>query len=75
MFMNYIDFKVFLVSFSIGIFYVYIKGDDMKKIYIYPSPENIDDYIVEDNAGQCFRYKPTEVSCKGKTITAIPAQN
>ena len=59
MFMDLIDFRVFLVSFSIGMFYVYIQGTDMKKIYVYPSPENFKDYIVEDNAGQCFQYKPT----------------
>lgn len=75
MFMDLIDFRVFLVSFSIGMFYVYIQGTDMKKIYVYPSPENFKDYIVEDNAGQCFQYKPTEVSCKGQKISEVPAQN
>lgn len=74
MFFDYIDAKIFIISFAIGMFYTYIKGDDMKKIYIYPSPENYKDFIIEDNAGQCFQYKPKEVSCKGKTISKIPAQ-
>jgi len=73
--MDLIDVRVFLLSFSIGMFYVYIQGSDMKKIYVYPNPENFKDYIVEDNAGQCFQYKPKEVSCKGKTIAKVPAQN
>jgi len=75
MFFDYIDVKLFLISFTLGIFYVYVKGDHIKKIYIYPSPENVDDYIIEDNAGQCFKYVPEEVNCKGQTISKIPAQN
>ncbi len=75
MFFDYIDVKLFLISFTLGIFYVYVKGDHIKKIYIYPSPENVNDYIIEDNAGQCFKYVPEEVNCKGQTITKIPAQN
>tara|TARA_B110000285_G_C14846791_1_gene478003 strand:+ start:118 stop:345 length:228 start_codon:yes stop_codon:yes gene_type:complete len=74
MFFDYIDAKIFIVSFAIGIFYTYVKGDDMKKIYIYPSPENYKDFIIEDNAGQCFQYKPKEVSCKNQTITKVPIQ-
>ena len=40
MFFDYIDAKLFIISFAIGMFYTYVKGDDMKKIYIYPTPEN-----------------------------------
>jgi len=74
MFFDYIDAKIFILSFSIGIFYTYVKGDDMKKIYIYPTPENYNNFIIEDNAGQCFQYKAKEVSCKNKTISKIPIQ-
>ena len=38
MFFDYIDVKLFLLSFTLGIFYVYVKGDHIKKIYIYPNP-------------------------------------
>jgi hypothetical protein len=74
MFFDYIDAKLFIISFAIGMFYTYVKGDDMKKIYIYPTPENYKNFIIEDNAGQCFQYKPKEVSCKGETISKIPIQ-
>ena len=60
MFFNYIDAKIFLASFAIGMFYVYIKGDDMKKIYIYPSPENFNDFIVEDNKLKHNKFIPGE---------------
>lgn len=75
MFFDYIDVKLFLLSFTLGIFYVYVKGDHIKKIYIYPNPENIENYIIEDNAGQCFRYNQKEVSCKDQKISKVPTQN
>ena len=75
MFFDYIDVKVFLISFALGMFYVYIKGNDTKKIYIYPNPENTDKFLIQDQAGQCFKFIPQQVSCKNQTITKIPVQN
>ena len=77
MFFNFIKLYVFLVSFAIGIFFVYIYGTDMTTIYIYPTPENVDKIIFKDKADNCFKYQQIEVECPkdDSLISDIPIQN
>ena len=76
MLLNYISIPVFLVSFAIGLFFIYVLGPKMKKILIYPSPENVDKVLFKDNADNCFLYKQVEVKCPldESKITSIPIQ-
>ena len=76
MLLNYISFPIFMISFAIGIFFIYILGPKMKTIYIYPSPENVDNILFKDKADNCFNFKPVEVECPTDEtkITAIPIQ-
>ena len=37
-----INFKAFLVSFSIGLLYIYLTDDYKKVIIVYPTPMNKD---------------------------------
>lgn len=73
---NYISLPVFIISLAIGMFFVYIMGPEMKTIYIYPSPENVDHVLFKDNADNCFYFKPEEVKCPTDTskITVVPVQ-
>lgn len=76
MLLNYISIPVFMISFAIGLFFVYILGPNMKKILIYPSPENVDKVLFKDNADNCFHFKQVEVSCPSdeSQITDTPIQ-
>lgn len=76
MIFNYVSLPIFLVSFAIGLFFVYILGPEMKTIYIYPSPENVDKILFKDKADNCFHFVEEIVDCpKDIThISAIPMQ-
>ena len=76
MLLNYISIPAFMISFAIGLFFIYILGPDMKKITIYPSPENVDKVLFKDNADNCFYFSQSEVDCPSdeSKITSIPVQ-
>jgi hypothetical protein len=76
MFFDKISFTTFLISLTIGLFFVYIYGSDMKTIYVYPSPENISQILYKDKADNCFSLEANEVKCPtdSKQIKVIPIQ-
>ena len=61
--MKYISVRIFLMSFFIGIFVVYALGPEKKIIYIYPSLDNIDKYLIKSESGECFKYQANEITC------------
>jgi hypothetical protein len=63
MILDYISIPVFIISFAVGLFFVYVFGPEMKKIYIYPTPENINNVLFKDSAENCYKYKAQEVKC------------
>ena len=77
MLLNYISIPIFLISFSIGLFFIYILGPEMKTIYIYPSPENVDKILFKDKADNCFYFEETSVKCPSDEtlISKIPIQS
>jgi hypothetical protein len=76
MLLNYISIPIFLISFAIGLFFIYILGDEMKTIYIYPSPENVDKILFKDKADNCFYFEENIVDCPKdeSLISTIPMQ-
>ena len=76
MLLDYISLPVFLISFAMGVFLVYILGSDQRVVYMYPTPENYSSVMYKDSADQCFQYKAQEMKCPMNPllIKTIPAQ-
>jgi hypothetical protein len=74
--LKYIRIPVFIVSLAIGLLFVYIFNPDKRKIFVYPSPENVNNIQYKDSTGACFEFKQTKLTCpeKESEISKVPAQ-
>lgn len=61
MFLKYINLKYFLISFLIGITFVYLWGYDKKVIVVYPNPYDLIQF--KDKADKCFVFKSENIKC------------
>jgi hypothetical protein len=72
---KFISLKVFIISFLIGLLFVYMIGSENKKIIVYPTPQNISKIQYKDAAENCFSFVSKEVSCpENGLFSTIPIQ-
>jgi hypothetical protein len=73
---KYVNIYVFVISFAVGMFVVYTTMNSERKIYVYPTPENVDLIQYRDKTNACFQFKQSEVNCptNAALISQIPAQ-
>lgn len=74
---KYVRLDIFILSLALGLFAVYITMPDTRKIYVYPTPENVDVLQYKDKTDTCFTYKQTEVTCptNESEISKVPMQS
>jgi len=74
---KYINVPVLIISFAFGMFAVYVTTENSRKIYVYPTPENVNLIQYRDKTGSCFSYTQTKVNCPKDTkeISTVPAQS
>jgi len=72
---NKLDPIIFILSFSIGLFLVYIFGPRPAVLYEFPDPNN-DNIVYEDDAHNCYKYKSNKINCPNdkSKINIIPLQ-
>jgi len=71
---KYINLPVFFLSFFVGMIGVWYSDPFKRKVYIYPSPDNVDIIQYKDKTGACFVYEETQVKCPNNSTTKIRAQ-
>ena len=74
---KYISIPIFLLSFILGLIYVYLSNPEPTIIYVYPTPNNLNKVEYKDKADNCFQFNALEVNCpkNKKLIQNIPIQN
>jgi hypothetical protein len=77
MFGKYIDFRFFIISLTFGLFLTYIYRPAQTIIYVYPTPQNINNLQFRDKANNCYHFQQKEVKCPTDTskIYTIPLQD
>ena len=55
--MKYISVPVFIISLTIGLFMVYITNPNKEVVYVYPTPDNVENIIYKDKSSTCWKYK------------------
>lgn len=71
-----INWPIFLISFILGILYIYHMIPFSKEVVVYPTPDNVNEIQYKDNSGTVFEYRAKKVPCPKDTsqITEYPIQ-
>ena len=74
---KFLDKKIFLLSFILGLIFIYFTPPDESLIYVYPTPDNVKKIEYKDKINTCYEYIEELISCpKDKSeIKKIPMQN
>jgi hypothetical protein len=73
--LKFVNIPVFILSFAIGVFFVYLYQPDKRVVYVYPTPESVDLLQYKDATGHCFDFKQTKVKCPADgSIAKLPPQ-
>jgi hypothetical protein len=75
---KFIHIPTFALSVLFGLVLVYIfNQNQIRKIYVYPTPENVRKLQYKDAANNCFEFRQKEVNCplNKENIDVIPVQS
>jgi hypothetical protein len=71
-----ISWPAFIVSFAIGVFYIYISLPKQRVVIVYPTQDNEYHFNFRDKAHNCFRFEQTMKECPADDddLKTIPMQ-
>jgi hypothetical protein len=74
---KFINIPVFIITLALGIMAVYVTTSPLRKIIVYPTPDNIDKLLYKDRTDACFKYEQEKVTCPANKdeVYQIPVQN
>ena len=71
-----ISWPAFIVSFAIGVFYIYISLPNRRVVTVYPTQDNESYFNFRDKAHNCFRFEQEMKACPANDddLKTIPMQ-
>ncbi len=71
-----INWPIFIISFIVGVIFITYFAPDRRTVYVYPTPETVNEVQYKDAAGNCFEMEEEKTKCpSNKTdIKKIPVQ-
>lgn len=61
LFIKNIDPLIFIISFGVGLFIMYISTPKPKIIFKTPNMSNVNSQIYQDDKGSCYKYGVQEI--------------
>tara|TARA_Y100000385_G_C12875655_1_gene543547 strand:+ start:173 stop:433 length:261 start_codon:yes stop_codon:yes gene_type:complete len=71
---KYIKTEYFIISFAIGILYVYLVQPKKEIVYRFPNPNNLDKLTYTDKNDNCYKYEVEEKNCSEVNNSEIKTQ-
>jgi hypothetical protein len=69
---EYIHPIAFIISFAIGIVWVYINTPAKEVVYKFPNPYNAEHTVYRDDNDQCYKYKAENTACPMDKSLILP---
>ncbi len=76
MFTKLFNFPAFIISLALGLLFVYLSDAEKDVVFVYPTPNNLDQVEYKDTAGNCFGFSANQLECPEDItkIKTIPIQ-
>jgi hypothetical protein len=71
--LKFINARYFLISFFVGLLFMYISESETSYITVYPTKDNKDKFQFEDQGKNCFTLESAQVECSA-VAEEIPIQ-
>jgi hypothetical protein len=70
---SYINIKIFLVSFLLGVILVYLTAPVHDVVYKFPSPDNVGKFTYKNEAdNSCYKFIAKTVPCENQHFLDQP---
>tara|TARA_B100001093_G_scaffold496100_1_gene541329 strand:+ start:1658 stop:1906 length:249 start_codon:yes stop_codon:yes gene_type:complete len=76
MFSKLFNFPAFIIALALGLLFVYLSDAQKDIVYVYPTPNNLNQVEYKDSAGNCFDFTANKLDCPEdiNKIKSIPIQ-
>lgn len=73
---KFIHYPAFIISFLLGIIFVFLAAPQNKIVHVYPTPDNVNNIEYIDHAKNCYTFRAQKISCPSDAaaVKTIPIQ-